>query len=59
MKEQDEIQKLIENITFRESNLKNYDKMRIEEISKELRDVIKFEQESFKKIEEFEKHRTI
>jgi len=55
MKEQDEIQKLIENITFRESNLKNYDKMRIEEISKELREVIKFEQESFKKIEEFEK----
>ena len=55
MKEQDEIQKLIENITFRESNLKNYDKMRIEEISKELREVMKFEQESFKKIEEFEK----
>ena len=29
--------------------------MKVEDISKELRDVMKFEQESFKKIEEFEK----
>ena len=29
--------------------------MKAEEISKELREIMKFEQESFKKIEEFEK----
>ena len=55
MEEPDEIQKLIDSISFRKSNSKDYTKMKIEEISKELRDVMKFEQESFKKIEEFEK----
>ncbi|MDH3657229.1 MAG: hypothetical protein OEM77_03740 [Nitrosopumilus sp.] len=55
MDESDEIQKLIDDISFRKSNSKDYKKMRIEEISKELRDVMKFEQESIKKIEEFEK----
>jgi len=55
MKEPDEIEKLIDEISFRKSNSKNYEKMKAEEISKELREIMKFEQESYKKIEEFEK----
>ena len=55
MKQPDEIEKLIDEISFRKSNSKNYDKMSAEEISKELRDIMEFEQISFKKIEEFEK----
>ena len=55
MEETDEIQKLIDDISFRKSDSKDYQKMKIEEISQELKDIIKFEQESFKKIEEFEK----
>lgn len=55
MEEPDEIQKLIDEISFRKSNSKNFENMKAEEISKELRDIMKFEQESFKKIEEFEK----
>ena len=56
MDEPDEIQKLIDEISFRKSNSKDYQKMSAEEVGKELRDVMKFEQESFKKIEEFEKN---
>ncbi len=55
MDEPDEIQKLIDEISFRKSNSKDYQKMKADEIGKELRDIMKFEQESFKKIEEFEK----
>ena len=55
MDESDEVQKLIDKINFRESNSKNYEKMKAVEISKELREIMKFQQESFKKIEEFEK----
>ncbi|MGV7226400.1 MAG: hypothetical protein ACQ9CV_05730 [Nitrosopumilus sp.] len=55
MKKPDEIEKLIDEISFRKSNSKNYEKMKAEEISKELREIMQFEQESFKKIEEFEK----
>jgi hypothetical protein len=55
MKGPDEIEKLIDEISFRKSNSKNYDKMKAEEISKELRKIMEFEQDSFKKIEEFEK----
>lgn len=55
MQEEDEIQKLIDEISFRKSNSKDYNKMNVEQISKELQDIMKFEQESFKKIEEFEK----
>lgn len=55
MTELDEIQKLIDEINFRKSNSKNYETMKAIEISKELREIMKFEQESFKKIEEFEK----
>ena len=55
MEEPDEIQKLIDEISFRKSNSKDYKKMNIEQISKEFRDVMRFEQESFRKIEEFKK----
>ncbi len=55
MKESDEMERLIDDISFRKSNSKNYETMKIEEISKELKDIMKFEQESFKKIELFEK----
>ncbi len=55
MDEPDEVQKLIDEINFRKSNSKNYEEMKAIEISKELREIMKFEQESFKKIEEFEK----
>jgi len=55
MEKSDEVQKLIDEINFIKSNPKNYEKMKAEEISKELRAIMKFEQESFKKIEEFEK----
>ena len=55
MDESDEVQKLIDEINFRESNSKNYEEMKAIEISKELREIMKFQQKSFKKIEEFEK----
>jgi len=55
MDESDEIQKLINEINFRKSNSKNYEEMKAIEISKELREIMKFEQESFKKIGEFKK----
>ena len=55
MEVSDEIQKLIDEISFRKSDSKNYERMNIEEISKEFREIMKFQQESFRKIEEFEK----
>ncbi|WP_428323940.1 hypothetical protein [Nitrosopumilus sp.] len=55
MDEPDEIQKLIDEISFRKANSKDYKNMKVEEISKELRDIMEFERVSFKKIEEFEK----
>jgi hypothetical protein len=55
MKKSEGIQKLIDEISFRKSNSRDYEKMSIEKISSELKDVMKFEQDSFKKIEEFEK----
>ena len=56
MEEFDEIQKLIDDVSFRKSNSKDFEKMEIEEISRELRDAMNFEYESFKKIEEFGKN---
>lgn len=53
--ESDEITELIDDISFRKSRSKDYENMEIKEISQELKDIIKFEQESFLKIEEFEK----
>ena len=54
MQEDDEITKLIDEISFRKSNSKDYESMNALEISAELKEVMKFEQDSFKKIEEFE-----
>ncbi|MDH3313576.1 MAG: hypothetical protein OEM28_10585 [Nitrosopumilus sp.] len=51
----DEIEKIIDEISFRKSKSKDYEKMKVGEISRELQNIIKFEQESLKKIEEFEK----
>ena len=55
MEESSEIQKIVDEINFRESNPKNYKRMTAEKLSKEFRDIMRFEQESFKKIERFEK----
>jgi len=54
MQEDDEITKLIDEISFRKSNSKDYESMSALEISVELKEVMKFEQNSYKKIEEFE-----
>ena len=55
MEESDEILKLIDEINIRKTNPRDYKKMKAEEISREFKNIMKFEQESFKKIEEFEK----
>jgi len=55
MEESDEIEELINEITFRKSNSKDYQNMRAGEISKEFKEIMRYEQESFKRIEEFEK----
>lgn len=52
---EDEIQKLIDEISFRKTQSRDYTKMKAEEISKEIKSIMKFEQDSLKKIEEFEK----
>jgi len=49
------VEKIIDEISFRKSKYKDYEKMQVEEISKELHEIMKFEQESLKKIEEFGK----
>ncbi|MGI0057349.1 MAG: hypothetical protein ACREAK_08250 [Nitrosarchaeum sp.] len=49
-----EIQNLVEKINTRNFNLKEYEEMKIEELSAEIRGAIKFQQESFQSIEEFE-----
>ena len=54
MKETEEIQNLVDEINARDSNSKEYQKMKIEELSAEIREVIKFQQESLQRIEEFE-----
>lgn len=54
MEEIEEIQNFVDMINIRNSNSKEYQKMKIEELSAEIRDAIKFQQESFQKIEEFE-----
>ena len=58
MQEPTGIEKLIGDISFRKSNSKDYKNMNVEQISRELKDVMKFERESFKKIEDFEKTQT-
>lgn len=54
MEEMEEIQNFIDMINTRSSSSKEYQKMKIEELSAEIREVIKFQQESFQRIEEFE-----
>ena len=57
MNEENEVQKLIDEINFRKSNVKNYEKMTISELSMELREIMNFEVKSFEKIEAFERKR--
>jgi len=54
MKEIEKIQNFVDIINTRDSNSKEYQKMKIEELSVEIREAIKFQQESFQSIEEFE-----
>ena len=42
MEVQDEIEKLIDDISFRKTNSKDYNSMKIEEISQEMKDVMRF-----------------
>lgn len=52
MEEIEELQNWIDKINMRDS--KEYKEMKIEELSAEIREAIKFQQESFQRIEEFE-----
>lgn len=54
MEEIEEIQNFVSMINTRSSNSKEYQKMKIEELSTEIREAIKFQQEAFQRIEEFE-----
>ena len=54
MEEIEKIQNFINIINTRSSNSKEYQKMKIEELSTEIREAIKFQQEAFQRIEEFE-----
>ena len=54
MEEIEEIQNFVDMINTRDSNSKEYQKMKIEELSAEIREAIKFQQELFQRIEEFE-----
>jgi flagellar motor component MotA len=52
--ETNEIEKIIDEISFIKTKSKNYEDMEVEEISNELRLIMEFEQKAVKKIEEFE-----
>jgi flagellar motor component MotA len=52
--ETNEIEKIIDEISFIKTKSKNYEDMEVEEISNELRMIMEFEQKAVKKIEEFE-----
>jgi hypothetical protein len=54
MEEIDEIKELINKINMRDLNSKDYQKMKIEELSANLRDTMKFQQDIIQKIEEYE-----
>jgi hypothetical protein len=54
MEEIEEIQNFVDMINTRDSSSKEYQKMKIEELSAEIRESIKFQQELFQRIEEFE-----
>ena len=55
MNEENKVQKLIDEINFRKSNVKNYETMAINELSVELREIMNFEVKSLEKITTFEK----
>ncbi len=55
MNEENEVQKLIDEINFRKSNVKNYETITINELSVELREIMNFEVKSLEKIDTFEK----
>ncbi len=50
----EEIQNLVYKINTRNFNSKKYEEMEIEELGNEIREIIKFQQESFQSIEEME-----
>lgn len=54
MTDTNEIEKIIDEISFIKTKSKNYEDMEVEEISNELRLIMEFEQKAVKKIEEFE-----
>lgn len=54
MEDIEEIQNLVDKINTRNFNSKEYEERKIEELRTEIREVIKFQQESFQSIEEFE-----
>jgi len=56
MSSTEHVKDLIEEANSRNSFAKEYEKMTIEQLSHELRDALKFEQETIRKIEEFEKN---
>ena len=57
MQSSNEIQELIDKIGFRGRNTKNYEGMKIEEVGEELRDAMKFEQDTLEKIASLEQRR--
>lgn len=54
MEEIDEIKELINKINMRDLNSKDYQKMKIEELSANLRETMKFQQDIIQRIEEHE-----
>ncbi|PIN84371.1 MAG: hypothetical protein COV65_01165 [Nitrosopumilales archaeon CG11_big_fil_rev_8_21_14_0_20_33_24] len=54
MEEIDEIKELINKINLRDLNSRDYQKMKIEELSANIRESMKFQQDIIQRIEEFE-----
>ena len=54
MEEIDEIKELINKINLRDLNSRDYQKMKIEELSANIREAMKFQQDIIQRIEEFE-----
>lgn len=55
MEESEEIKKLLDDVNQRNSTSKDYEGMTIEELSGELRNALKFEQDTIQRIDYFEK----
>lgn len=54
MEKIDEIKELIDKINKRDLNSKDYQKMKIEELSTNMREIMKFQQDTIQRIEYFE-----